>query len=188
MADEAEDGTTVGGKRRGAAKAARPRAGAARAEKPGGAARAGKAGGAAAGGAAKAEKAARAGKATRAAAAAAPAPAPEAPPPAEAAALAAAGGGTLRKKDLLARVAAATGSRPGPVREIVEATLAVLGEALGRGDALNLPPLGRAKVTRQRDHGGAELIILRLRRPAAGPARPDGPDPAAPPEPAPPDA
>lgn len=74
------------------------------------------------------------------------------------------GVGTLRKKDLLQRVAAVTGGKAGAVKGPVEATLAILGEALARGMALNLPPLGKVKVTRSRGEGAGALLQLRLRR------------------------
>ena len=38
------------------------------------------------------------------------------------------------------------GGKKKGVKEIVEATLSVLGEALQKGEALNIPPFGRAKV------------------------------------------
>lgn len=74
------------------------------------------------------------------------------------------GGAAFRMKDLLARVAAATGAKPAAVRPAVDATLAALGAALAAGAALNLPPLGRLKVTRSRDVAGGATLQLRLRR------------------------
>ncbi|WP_223252254.1 hypothetical protein [Paracoccus mutanolyticus] len=39
-----------------------------------------------------------------------------------------------------------------------------MGEAIASGQTLALPPLGRARINRQRDVWGAEVIVLRLRR------------------------
>jgi len=74
------------------------------------------------------------------------------------------GAGTLRFKDLVERVAAASGARRKDVREISEAVLKVLGDALDAGDSLQLPPLGRAKVARHRETGKGEMLVIRLRR------------------------
>ncbi len=75
--------------------------------------------------------------------------------------------GSVKLKDLLAQVAAATGGKPAAVRPAVDATLAALGEALSAGKSLNLPPLGRLRVTRNRDVAGGAMIQLRLRRGSA---------------------
>lgn len=70
----------------------------------------------------------------------------------------------LKKKELIARVVTALdGKKKGNVKDIVEATLATLGEALQKGEALNLPPFGRARVSRQKGEGAASLTTLRLR-------------------------
>lgn len=73
-------------------------------------------------------------------------------------------GGALRKKDLLERVVEATGAKKKDFKPIVEATLKLLGDALSSGDDLVLPPLGKAKVNRQKDLGSAEMLVIRLRR------------------------
>jgi nucleoid DNA-binding protein len=70
----------------------------------------------------------------------------------------------LKKKELIARVVTALdGKKKGNVKDIVEATLATLGEALQKGEALNLPPFGRARVSRQKGEGAASMTTLRLR-------------------------
>lgn len=75
---------------------------------------------------------------------------------------------TLKLKDLLERVVKATGGKKKGVKAIVEATLTSLGEALTKGHDLNLPPLGKAKVSRQRDLEAGEIIMVKLRRGGAG--------------------
>lgn len=70
---------------------------------------------------------------------------------------------TLKKKELVERVASAVGGKKKDIKEIVEATLAVLGEALQKGEALNLPPFGRAKVARSKGEGKASAMTVKLR-------------------------
>ena len=71
---------------------------------------------------------------------------------------------SLAKRDLFARVAAATGSRKKDVKLIAEATLAIIGQALSDGEELNLPPLGKVRIVKSRDAGAAEVVTLKLRR------------------------
>lgn len=74
----------------------------------------------------------------------------------------------MRKKDLVDRVLKRTDTKKKEAREIIDAVLEELGLALTRGDELNLPPLGKAKVNRQRDLVSGEVLIVKLRRPGAG--------------------
>ena len=55
---------------------------------------------------------------------------------------------TLRLKDLVDGVAAATGGKKPEVKKTVEATLAALSAALGEGAMLVLPPLGKLRVVK----------------------------------------
>ena len=70
----------------------------------------------------------------------------------------------LQKRQFLSAVAQRSGMRSAQIKDIVEATLAELGDAIAAGQTLALPPLGRARINRQRDVSGSEVIILRLRR------------------------
>ena len=70
----------------------------------------------------------------------------------------------LKKKDLIDKVTAATGAKKTTVREIVEATLGVLGDALSKGSMLNLPPFGKAKVSRAADAASGKAMTVKLRR------------------------
>ncbi len=72
--------------------------------------------------------------------------------------------GSLRKKDLLDRVGAKAKVKKKDIKEVVEATLLVLGEALAAGEELNLPPFGKAKVNRQKGVAGGDMYIIKLRR------------------------
>ncbi|MCC6303928.1 MAG: HU family DNA-binding protein, partial [Rhodobacteraceae bacterium] len=83
--------------------------------------------------------------------------------------------GALRMKDLVARVATATGASAAAVRPAVDATLAALGAALAAGTALNLPGFGRLRVVRSREvAAGGEMLQLRLRRGGGGAGRKKG--------------
>lgn len=70
----------------------------------------------------------------------------------------------FKKKDLIDRVLAATGAKKKLVKEIVEATLTVLGDALSRGEMLNVPPFGKAKVSRQPENGTRNAMTVKVRR------------------------
>ena len=70
----------------------------------------------------------------------------------------------LQKRQFLNRIARRTGLRQSEIKDLVDATLAELGEAIAEGKTLALPPLGRARINRQHDVSGAEVIVLRLRR------------------------
>lgn len=70
----------------------------------------------------------------------------------------------LKMKDLLALVIEANGGKRNGVRTIVDATLAAIGASLQKGEVLNLPPLGRARVTRQQEEDGGVTLMVRLKR------------------------
>ena len=82
----------------------------------------------------------------------------------EAGDVAAAVGPVLKKKDLVEQIVVVTKAKPKDVKLIVDAMLTLVGEALAKGEGLNLPPLGRAKITRQKDLKLGEMITLRLHR------------------------
>ncbi len=71
---------------------------------------------------------------------------------------------TLHKKEFVNRVLAASGRTRAEARPVIEATLEQLGLAFAKGETVTLPPFGKARVNRQRDIAGGEVLILRLRR------------------------
>ncbi|WP_164880108.1 HU family DNA-binding protein [Paenirhodobacter ferrireducens] len=73
----------------------------------------------------------------------------------------------LRKKDFVERVALAAGVKKGKVREITDAVLQVLGEALANGESLAIPPLGKLRVTKHAGKDG-DLLQIKLKRIEAG--------------------
>jgi nucleoid DNA-binding protein len=72
-------------------------------------------------------------------------------------------GATLKMKDLIAQVTEAAGGKKKGVKEIVEATLAALSAALAKGDAINLPGFGRAKVAHAEDKGAGKPMTIKLK-------------------------
>ncbi|MFN3524931.1 MAG: DNA-binding protein [Paracoccus sp. (in: a-proteobacteria)] len=70
----------------------------------------------------------------------------------------------VQKRDFIDSVLAETGARRAEARPIIEATLAQLGRVLSSGQTLAVPPLGRARISTERDARGGEVITLRLRR------------------------
>ena len=76
----------------------------------------------------------------------------------------------LKKKDFLDRAVDRSGVKKADAKAVVEATLAVLAEALATGEDLVLPPLGKLKVARQRDHPRGRILMIRLQMTPEGPS------------------
>ena len=70
----------------------------------------------------------------------------------------------LRLKQLVDRVVAATGGKKKGVKEIVEATLLQMGEALKNGENLNLPAFGKVRIARQAAEGTTGAMTLKMRQ------------------------
>lgn len=70
----------------------------------------------------------------------------------------------LKKTDLINMVVAQSGMKKKDVKPVVEATLLVLGKVLSEGRPMNLPPFGKAKVTRAKDAGNATVTTMRIRQ------------------------
>ncbi len=75
----------------------------------------------------------------------------------------------LGKRELTERVVTASGIKKRAVRPVIEALLQELGDALSRGDHVNLHPFGKARQTGRKDQASTEVLEIRLRR-----ARPAG--------------
>ena len=73
----------------------------------------------------------------------------------------------VKKKDFVEQVVLRSGAKKPVVRDLTEAVLATLGEALARGETLVLPPLGKISVARAVGKAGGEVLHLKLRRMAA---------------------
>lgn len=70
----------------------------------------------------------------------------------------------LKKRDLINAVVARSGVKKRDAKPAVEAALAILGETLAERRPLNLPPFGKAKVTRIKEIGEGRMIVTRLRQ------------------------
>lgn len=71
---------------------------------------------------------------------------------------------TLGKKELIDRVVDASGIKKKDAKPVIEAMLKELGDALSRGETLNLQPFGKGIVKTRKDLENAEIVELRLRR------------------------
>lgn len=74
----------------------------------------------------------------------------------------------LKKQELIAKVVERSDVPKKHAKPVVEAMLAVLGDALGEGRELNLQPMGKAKSKRQKDTGKGHVIIANIRQTHAG--------------------
>ena len=96
-------------------------------------------------------------------------------------------GNELRKKELFDLVTERSGMKKKDVKPVVEAMLAVLGDAMSEHREMQLPPLGKLKVQRAKELGDGRVLVLKLRQktavlnaaPAAGGATSSAPVDAA---------
>lgn len=86
----------------------------------------------------------------------------------------------MKKPELLDAVVARTNLKKRDVKPAVEAALAVIAEALVRGDDMNLPPMGKLRVVKSKPlDAGAHVLTLKLRTmKTATEMKPAGSDPA----------
>lgn len=73
-------------------------------------------------------------------------------------------GPMMRKKELIDTVVMRSGLKKKDVKPTVEATLAVLGEALQSGRSLNLNPMGKVKVKREKKFASGRMLVARIRQ------------------------
>ena len=69
----------------------------------------------------------------------------------------------FKKKDLIEMVLGQGGIKKKHAKPVLDALLVALRVALEDGRDLNLPPLGKLKVTRSKDGQGAQVLTCRLR-------------------------
>ncbi|WP_103333204.1 HU family DNA-binding protein [Pseudotabrizicola formosa] len=72
-------------------------------------------------------------------------------------------GAALRLRELVSRVTETTGGKKKGVKDIVEATLSALGDALAKGQELNLPGVGKVRVAKSVDREGRSMMTLKVR-------------------------
>ena len=94
---------------------------------------------------------------------------------------------SMGKRQLIDKVVEASGIKKKAAKPVIEAVLKELGDALSRGETLNLQPFGKAIVKNTKDLANAEIVEMRLRRsklaikaaegaaPAGGPMPPKDP-------------
>ncbi|MEM6727530.1 MAG: HU family DNA-binding protein [Pseudomonadota bacterium] len=82
----------------------------------------------------------------------------------------------LRRKQLIEQVADASGMKKPQVRAVVDETLRILGETLAKGDQMNIEPLGKLRVMRERDLPGSHVYTCKVRRKKPDPVAPTGTD------------
>lgn len=70
---------------------------------------------------------------------------------------------TLKIKDVLEQVASSQGGKKKGMKEVVEATLTALGAAFARGDAVNLPGFGRARVAQAEDLAAGKPMTIKMK-------------------------
>ena len=74
-------------------------------------------------------------------------------------------GTTLRKKELIEAVTERSGVKRRDAKAALEAALVILGEAIAEGQQINLPGLGKLKVTRTKKLANGEVFMTRIRQP-----------------------
>lgn len=70
----------------------------------------------------------------------------------------------MNKKELIDTVTERSGIKKKFAKPVVEAMLAVLGQAIADERELNLQPLGKVKVNRAKQVSGAKVSILKIRQ------------------------
>lgn len=76
-------------------------------------------------------------------------------------------GNELRKKELIELVVGRSGMKRKDVKPVVEAMLAVLGDAFAGQREMNLPPLGKFKVQRAQEKSDGRALVVKLRQKSA---------------------
>ncbi|MBM1631856.1 HU family DNA-binding protein [Sulfitobacter mediterraneus] len=74
-------------------------------------------------------------------------------------------GPMLRKKELIEKVVDRAGIKKKDAKPVIEAMLAVLGEALTEHREINLPDLGRIKVRKEKMLPNGRVMITKIRQP-----------------------
>lgn len=70
----------------------------------------------------------------------------------------------LKRQELLAQVVARSDVKKKYAKPVLEAALALIGEALAEGRELNLAPMGKVKINRTKQMANGRVIIARIRQ------------------------
>ncbi|WP_275041728.1 HU family DNA-binding protein [Leisingera sp. ANG-M1] len=76
----------------------------------------------------------------------------------------------LGKKELVEQAVERSGIKKRDAKPVIEAVLALLGEAVAEGRELNLKPLGKLRVTRSQERSNGKVFVCKLRQPDAAAA------------------
>ena len=74
------------------------------------------------------------------------------------------GNPAVRRKEMVERIVAATGKKPNEIKSVLDGVLVELGKALSAGESLNLHPLGKVSVNRQKKFDNREVLVCKIRR------------------------
>lgn len=87
----------------------------------------------------------------------------------------------MKKQELVEKVVRRSGLKKRDVKPVVEAMLAVMGDALADGREFNIEPLGKLMINRVKHTAKHRISVLKLRQKTARPAdEKDDQDPLAP--------
>lgn len=81
----------------------------------------------------------------------------------------------MKKKELVDLVVERSGMKKKDIKPAVEATLAVLGEAIASGRELNLQPFGKLRINRSEEKANGRVIVCKLRQSLNTPQAPQDP-------------
>ncbi|MGC1504770.1 MAG: HU family DNA-binding protein [Sulfitobacter sp.] len=70
----------------------------------------------------------------------------------------------MRKKELIETVVERSGLKKKDVKPVVEMMLTVLGDAIADNRELNLPPLGRLKIRREKKLPNGRIVVAKIRQ------------------------
>lgn len=73
-------------------------------------------------------------------------------------------GPVMRKKELIDTVVTRSGVKKKDAKPVVDAVLAVLGEALADNRELILPPMGRVKVRKEKKLPNGRVLVVKVRQ------------------------
>lgn len=76
----------------------------------------------------------------------------------------------LGKRELIEQVVSRSGIKKRDAKPVVEAVLALLGEAVAEGRELNLKPFGKMRVNRSQERSNGKIYVCKLRQPIAAAA------------------
>ncbi|WP_019295886.1 MULTISPECIES: HU family DNA-binding protein [unclassified Leisingera] len=73
----------------------------------------------------------------------------------------------LAKKELIEKAVERSGVKKKDAKPVVEAVLALLGEAVAEGRELNLKPFGKLRINRSQERSNGTVFVCKLRQPLA---------------------